>query len=102
MCFKQALVFVNLTVRLPSRIVPHCGRLPALGLSSSFNLGKADIYPRTSGKATALSRLLPRLFLHPSQCVVLFDDDNDLGMADLCASGRRIDHEEVHSWLCVL
>ena len=64
--------------------------LPALGLSSSFNLGKADIYPHTSGKAAAVARLLPRLFLHPEQCVALFDDDNDLGMATLCQSGRRI------------
>ncbi|KAM3570108.1 hypothetical protein VYU27_007821 [Nannochloropsis oceanica] len=65
-------------------------RLPALNLSSSFNLGKADIYPSTSGKAAAVARLLPRLFLHPDQCVALFDDDNDLGMATLCQAGRRI------------
>lgn len=68
----------------------HPPSLPALGLSSSFNLGKADIYPHTSGKAAAVARLLPRLFLHPDQCVTLFDDDNDLGMATLCQSGRRI------------
>lgn len=65
-------------------------RLPSLGLSSSFNLGKADVYPSTSGKAPAVSRLMRRLHAHPKECVVLFDDDNDLGMAELCAPGRRI------------
>lgn len=65
-------------------------RLPSLGLSSSFNLGKADIYPSTSGKAPAVSRLMRRLHVEGRECVALFDDDNDLGMAALCASGRRI------------
>jgi len=72
----------------PSSLPTHS--LPALNLSSSFNLGKADIYPSTSGKAAAVARLLPRLFLHPDQCVALFDDDNDLGMATLLQAGRRI------------
>ncbi len=71
-----------------SPFLPHS--LPSLGLSSSFNLGKADIYPSTSGKAAAVARFFPRLFLHPDQCVALFDDDNDLGMATLCQTGRRI------------
>lgn len=68
---------------------PH-PRLPSLGLASSFNLGKADIYPATSGKAPAVSRLMRRLHADPQECVALFDDDNDLGMAQLCKPGRRV------------
>jgi len=90
---KALLIDLILTLHLtpPSLLFFHpLHSLPALGLSSSFNLGKADIYPHTSGKAAAVARLLPRLFLHPDQCVALFDDDNDLGMAILCKPGRRI------------
>lgn len=65
-------------------------RLPSLGLASSFNLGKADVYPATSGKAPAVARLMRRLHADPRECVALFDDDNDLGMAALCAPGRRV------------
>jgi hypothetical protein len=31
-----------------------------------------------------------RLHVHGRECVALFDDDNDLGMAALCKEGRRI------------
>lgn len=57
------------------------------------------MYPATSGKAPAVARLMRRLHADPRECVALFDDDNDLGMAALCAPGRRfavsITHESV-------
>lgn len=31
-----------------------------------------------------------RLHAEPRECVALFDDDNDLGMAALCKPGRRV------------
>jgi hypothetical protein len=33
---------------------------------------------------------MQRLHADPRECVALFDDDNDLGMAELCKPGRRV------------
>mmetsp|Transcript_5581 Transcript_5581/g.23707 ORF Transcript_5581/g.23707 Transcript_5581/m.23707 type:complete len:96 (+) Transcript_5581:685-972(+) len=43
--------------------------LKALNLATSFNLGKADIYPSTSGKANAASSVLGVLGLTPEDSI---------------------------------
>ena len=48
-------------------------------LTSSFNLGVADVYPASSGKAAAALHLMQMLDARPEQCCLLCDDDNDLG-----------------------
>uniref|UniRef100_A0A7S0G694 Sucrose phosphatase-like domain-containing protein n=1 Tax=Rhodosorus marinus TaxID=101924 RepID=A0A7S0G694_9RHOD len=57
--------------------------LKALNLATSFNLGKADIYPSKSGKANAASYVLRLLELTPEDSISMFDDDNDLELGAL-------------------
>lgn len=64
------------------------GGMEGRGLACSFNLGKADVYPLASGKAPSVQRLMTRLFLDRAECAALFDDDNDVAMAELCANRR--------------
>jgi hydroxymethylpyrimidine pyrophosphatase-like HAD family hydrolase len=52
-------------------------------LASSFNLGKADIYPAGSGKANAAANVLRIKGWSPSDAVAMFDDDNDLELGAL-------------------
>jgi len=59
-------------------------KLPGLGLKSSFNLGKADIYPAGSGKANAAQHILNIKKLDSSEAVAMFDDDNDVELGQLC------------------
>ena len=53
-------------------------RLPE-GLTGSFNLGHADIFPATSGKHNAACHLMQCFGAVPAQTMLLCDDDNDLG-----------------------
>lgn len=57
------------------------------GLATSYNLGKADIYPIASGKANAARHVLNLLNMSPSEAVAMFDDDNDLELGVLCGRG---------------
>lgn len=50
-------------------------------LTCSWNLGMADVYPTTSGKAAAAQFLMRRLGAQPAHCRLLCDDANDLGLA---------------------
>jgi hydroxymethylpyrimidine pyrophosphatase-like HAD family hydrolase len=52
-------------------------------LASSFNLGKADIYPAGSGKANAAANILKIHGWSPNDAVAMFDDDNDLELGAL-------------------
>mmetsp|Transcript_6995 Transcript_6995/g.14502 ORF Transcript_6995/g.14502 Transcript_6995/m.14502 type:complete len:315 (+) Transcript_6995:3171-4115(+) len=61
--------------------------LKPAGLSSSFNLGKADIYPIQSGKANAARHILALLDVGAEDSVALFDDDNDVELGQLCGKG---------------
>lgn len=54
------------------------------GLATSFNLGKADIYPAMSGKANAAKHILDARGWSAQQAVAMFDDDNDLELGALC------------------
>lgn len=66
-------------------------------LATSFNLGKADIYPKASGKANAASHILHNLNVHPNDAVALFDDDNDIELGLLCGASflPGVTHESV-------
>lgn len=61
-------------------IVRECSKR---GLASSFNLGKADIYPMGSGKANAARHVLEILGIDRKDSVAMFDDDNDLELGAL-------------------
>lgn len=50
----------------------------------AMNLGKFDFFPATSGKKNAVEYLQQRYGLRKEECACLFDDDNDLGMAECC------------------
>lgn len=67
------------------------------GLDSSFNLGKADIYPAASGKANAAKHVLQILGVVSSDAVALFDDDNDIELGILCGASflPSVTHESV-------
>jgi hydroxymethylpyrimidine pyrophosphatase-like HAD family hydrolase len=54
------------------------GELSVRGLKTSFNLGKADIYPMGSGKAKAAAHVLDLKGWTPANAVAMFDDDNDI------------------------
>lgn len=54
------------------------------GLASSYNLGKADIYPAGSGKANAANHILDLKDIASEDAVALFDDDNDLELGAMC------------------
>lgn len=72
-------------------------KCPQLGLSSSYNLGKADIYPSGSGKANAAKHVLNITGIDSKDAVALFDDDNDLELGALCGRGflPGVTHENV-------
>lgn len=57
--------------------------LPA-GISWAMNLGCYDFYPSESGKGNVVSYLQRRFAVEPAECACLFDDDNDLPMAERC------------------
>lgn len=61
-------------------------RLKTNGLTTTFNLGKADIYPLGSGKANAARHILKKLSISAQNSVALFDDDNDLELGALCGA----------------
>ncbi len=50
-------------------------------LTTSMNLGHADVYPATSGKAHAAQFLMRRLGAQPAHCRLLMDDHNDIALA---------------------
>ena len=62
------------------------GALPP-GVSCAQNLGKYDFFPATSGKWNAARYLLDALGLARDDAVALFDDENDLPMAEACGHG---------------
>jgi hydroxymethylpyrimidine pyrophosphatase-like HAD family hydrolase len=59
------------------------GELDVRGLKTSFNLGKADIYPMDSGKAKAATHVLDLKGWNPDNAVAMFDDDNDIELGSL-------------------
>lgn len=54
-------------------------------ISSSMNLGKYDFYPAMCGKGNAVRYLQQKLGVAREESAALFDDDNDLPMAEACA-----------------
>lgn len=68
--------------RSQQRLMQLLSQLPA-GLTSAFNLGCADIFPETSGKANVAKYVAQRFGLRLSDRSVVFlcDDDNDVDLA---------------------
>lgn len=50
----------------------------------AMNLGKYDFFPSISGKGNAVAYLQAKFGVAPEECACLFDDDNDLPMAERC------------------
>ncbi|KAG8470245.1 hypothetical protein KFE25_008666 [Diacronema lutheri] len=53
-------------------------------IGCSINLGKFDFYPASCGKGNAVRYLQAKLGLPKADSAALFDDDNDLPMAEEC------------------
>lgn len=53
------------------------------GIKCTYNLGVADFYPESSGKATAAQYLMKRFGAAAKDCVFLCDDDNDMELAGI-------------------
>lgn len=64
-----------------SDIAAALQRLPP-GLVSTYNLGKADVYPSTSGKAAAARYMMQKWGAACEDCAFLCDDDNDIELAE--------------------
>lgn len=56
------------------------------GVDWAMNLGKYDFYPRASGKGNVVAYLQEKFGVTPDECACLFDDDNDLPMAQRCGT----------------
>lgn len=56
------------------------------GVSWAMNLGKYDFYPSAAGKGNAVKYLQERFGISKSETACLFDDDNDLCMAEQCGT----------------
>ena len=55
------------------------------GVTWAMNLGKFDFFPALSGKGNVVSYLQQKFGVRPEESACLFDDDNDLPMAEGCA-----------------
>ena len=67
------------------------------GVSANTNLGKIDFFPAGAGKANAVRHLLKRFGIDRSETACLFDDDNDLQMAEECGGARMLPSLTSHS-----
>eukprot|EP00667_Euglena_gracilis_P014338 EG_transcript_14858 len=63
-----------------------CAALPET-LATASNLGKTDFFPACSGKGNAARHLLARIGVPQADSFALFDDDNDLPMAQAVGLG---------------
>lgn len=54
------------------------------GVSVNSNLGKTDLFPSLAGKANAVKYLQKKYGIEQLETACLFDDDNDLLMAEQC------------------
>lgn len=74
--------------------------LPA-NVECAQNLGKFDFFPKISGKGKAVEYLLDKLGIDKDDAVALFDDENDLPMAEACghACVMRCTHASISARL---
>lgn len=54
------------------------------GVDWAMNLGKYDFFPRVSGKGNAVAYLQNKWGVSAEESCCLFDDDNDIAMANKC------------------
>lgn len=92
-CKKQPGSEATLTEALDRGMPP--------GVSCAQNLGKFDFFPDISGKGNAVEYLLAELGVSKDDAVALFDDENDLPMANACghACVMRCTHESIAAHL---
>jgi len=92
-CKKQPDVEAILTKVLDGGMPP--------GVTCAQNLGKYDFFPDISGKGNAVEYLLAKLGVSKDDAVALFDDENDLPMANACghACVMRCTHESIAAHL---
>jgi 3-deoxy-D-manno-octulosonate 8-phosphate phosphatase KdsC-like HAD superfamily phosphatase len=65
------------------RLVVLAPRVVDAGLVSTINLGKADVYPATSGKAQVAGYLARHYGVPLEKSAFICDDDNDVELAKL-------------------
>ncbi|MBI2463555.1 HAD family phosphatase [Candidatus Peregrinibacteria bacterium] len=67
-------------------------------ISAARNLGKVDFYPQNSGKGNAVRYIMEKEHIKKEESIALFDDDNDLPMAEAVGTAMLpgISHESVH------
>ena len=56
------------------------GALAARGIGHAMNLGMYDFFPSLAGKGPVVRFLQAKWGLKQSECIALFDDDNDIKM----------------------
>jgi len=61
--------------------------LKSRGIGHAMNLGCYDFFPLAAGKGNVVQYLQRRWQVTSTDCVALFDDDNDLPMTQHCATG---------------
>mmetsp|Transcript_42522 Transcript_42522/g.98946 ORF Transcript_42522/g.98946 Transcript_42522/m.98946 type:complete len:195 (-) Transcript_42522:18-602(-) len=69
------------------RVASDKAGLSGRGLAHAMNLGKYDFFPQVAGKGNTVKYLMDKWGLKPEECVAMFDDDNDLPMAEACGAG---------------
>ena len=73
-----------------ARLVEEVNAARPQALKASHNLGHADFYPTCSGKEGAAARLCEHFGVDSSETSAMFDDENDLGMANFVGGMRLV------------
>lgn len=74
-------------VEMITRVAGDAEGLAKRELGHAMNLGKYDFFPAMAGKGNTVKYLQEKWGLKKEECVALFDDDNDLPMAEACGAG---------------
>lgn len=73
-----------------ARLVEEVNAAQPRLLKASHNLGHADFYPVCSGKEGAAARMCEHFGVGRADASAMFDDENDLGMADFVGGLRLV------------
>lgn len=79
----------------------HSTLTPKYGVTIVTNLGKGHVHPVGCNKRTVVERILAATCITPDESMAMFDDENDLEFASLCAFGALpgVAHDAVHAAL---
>jgi hydroxymethylpyrimidine pyrophosphatase-like HAD family hydrolase len=74
---------------------------PEFGITLSTNLGKGHVMPLALNKRSAVQYICEKEGVSPSECVALFDDENDIVFAEICGFGivPLVSHDKVEQML---